>query len=483
MYESSHSSSTGDSPSFARPTRASRLRQSSSTPETESASTTDVKQSSVCAQKASKRVTDDWNPHDNRNGPLPERRLGYLKSTQSTINRFGHNEQRREQACGVLRSSFANSWDASDNRAWDTPGDSAWAAARVDSPQPTMPTKIMTQGEFKDRVERHGIALRTRLWDNTWVRDPANNVFLDHDELFDICSKGQNLGKRCLFKWLRVNRQETCESLGLHYLSDVDLGRTSVGKLAGNDMGFFDYRHTTRYQVNGALEDLILLRNRVYHFKGSVFTAPTWDQHLYNAHLLAVLFYDEETATMARALRDRLRRAAEGAAQEIETVGLLTALPFPGQFSWRPHHLDTFSKVDCDREFFGDERIHQEFSPSAIAATLEYYGNRDGRPAWAHEHDAEIILAKREESLAKVNESLANVKRLEKAGFGREIERGLESQRGRVGHQTPSARWRSASANGHRILSLHGERDHSLRNTTRRVSLSFGGAATDRSLL
>lgn len=483
MYDSSYSSSTEDLPSYARPTRASCLRQSSSTTDTERASTTNAKQSSPYAKKASKRVTNDGKPHDNRNGRLPERKPGYLMSTKSTINKFGHSEQRREQRCGVHHPSVGASWDSPDDAAWHAPDNSVWPTAKVDSPEPTMTKQIMTQEEFNDRIERHGIALRTRLWDNTWVRDPANNIFIDHDELFDICSKGQNLGKRCLFKWLRVNRPDKCELLGLHYLSDMDLGRTSVGKLTENDMGFFDYRHTTRYQVDGALEDLILLRNRVYHFKGSVFTAPTWDKHLYNAQLLAVLFYDEETATMVKSLRDRLRRAAEGAAQEIEAVGLFTALPFPGQFPWRPHHLDTISKIDCDREFHGDERVRHEFSPSAISATLEYCDNRDRRPVWDREHDEEMILAKREESLAKVEESLANVKRLEKADFGEEIAGDLESPRGRADHQTPSARWRSASVNGHRILSLHGEQDHFLRNNTRRGNFSFGGAANDRSLL
>lgn len=479
MYDSSHSSSTGDLPSYARPTRASRLRESSSTPDTGPASTTDVRQSSARAERASKRVTNDREPRDNRNGRPSENKFGYLTSTQSTINRFGHNEQIREQRCGGHHPSFAASWETPNDGAWNTNGNAAWPAARVDSPKPTMPTQIMTEEEFKDKIERHGISLRTRLWDNTWVHDPANNVFIDHDELFDICSKGQNLGKRCLFKWLRVNRPEKCELLGLHYLSDMDLGRTSVAQLAANDMGFFDYRHTTRYQVDGALEDLILLRNRVYHFKGSVFTAPTWDKHLYNAQLLAVLFYDEETATMARALRDRLRRAAEGTAQEIEAVGLFTALPFPGQFPWRPHHLDTISKIDCDREFHGDEHIRQEFSPSAIAATLEYCDNRDRRPVWDREHDEEMILAKREESLAKVEESLANVKRLENDGFGEDIARGL----GRVCHQVGSSSRRNASANGHRTVLLRGEPDHAVRNTTRRGSFSFGGAAEDRSLL
>lgn len=483
IYDSSHSSSTRGLPSYARPTRASRSRQSSSTPETEPASTKDVKQSATYAEKASQRVTHGSKPHDSRNGRLADRKVGYLMSTQSTIHKFGHNEQRREQRCGVHHPSFAASWETPDVGAWHAAQNSAWLAPRVDNPQPTMPTKIMTQEDLNDRIERHGIALRTRLWDNTWVRDPANNVFIDHDELFDIGSKGQNLGKCCLFKWLRVNRPETCERLGLHYLSDMDFGRDSVGKLAGNDMGFFDYRHTTRYQVDGALEDLILLRNRVYHFKGSGYTAPTWDTHLYNAQLLAVLFYDEETATMARALRDRLRRAAEGAAQEIETVGLFTALPFPGQFPWRPHHLDTISIIDRDRELHGDQRVGQEFSPSAIAATLEYCSNKDGRPAWDLEHDAETILARRGESLAKVEESLANVKRLEQAGFGEEIARGLGSQRGRVCHHVASVRWRNASANGHRTLSLRGEQDHFLRNTTRRGSFSVGGEAKDRSLI
>lgn len=288
----------------------------------------------------------------------------------------------------------------------------------------------MTQDEFERRTERQSIAARTRLSENGWAHKPENNVLLDHDESSDIGTKGEKLAKRCLYKWLRVNRHEKCKMQGLHCLSDMDLGRSRVNDLYEDTVGFFDYRDTTSGEVTAVLDDLVLLRNRIHHFDGSILTAPILDGHLYSAQLLSVLLYDEETAEMVRDLRDRLRYEAEGIIGEVEAVRLFAALPFCGGSAWLHHHLEMFEKVDRALELSGDEYIQQNFSPYIIAAALKYHSDRGDATEWDCEPDAEEILANREEGLARVEESLANVRRLEKSGHGKETLTRLERQRG-----------------------------------------------------
>lgn len=355
--------------------------------------------------------------------------------------------------------SLAESWDVPSNEVWGASEDEAWPAANMTSSQPPTPTQIMTQDEFERRAKRQSIAVRTRLSENAWVHKPENNVLLDHDEAFDIGSKGEKLAKQCLFKWLRVNRHDKCKLQGLHCLSDMDLGRSRVNELYEDTVGFFDYRDTTSGQVTAVLDDLVLLRNRIHHFDGSRFTAPMLEGHLHSTQLLAVLLYDEQTAMMARELRDRLRHEAEGTSREVEAVRLFAALPFCGGSPWLPHHLEIFSMVDEGLELSGDEHIRKNFSPSIIAAALEYYGNMGDYTEWDREPDVEELLANREEGLARVEASFNNVKRLEKCDGGEEGALHVDSQRGRVIHQAASSRWRSASTNGHRILWLREGQD------------------------
>ncbi|KAL2291436.1 hypothetical protein FJTKL_12837 [Diaporthe vaccinii] len=260
------------------------------------------------------------------------------------------------------------------------------------SPEPSKPTQIMAQVELEDRVELKGIALRTRLDDDAWLSDPANNIRMDHDELFDILTRAERLAKRCLWRWLRINHPGKCKRMELHYLSDMDLGRQTMESLSGCSYEMYQYRHTQSYEIHRSIEDLIRLRNRVHHFNGAGFTMEIVDEYLHDVQNLAVKLYDEESARGARGLRDTVRQIARGVAGEIEALGLLAALPFPGQYPWQHHHVELFTAIRA-RPMFGEydgAQNFQDYSSSIIAAALDW--TEAGCPQ-SPEPDVEASLA------------------------------------------------------------------------------------------
>lgn len=408
-----------------------------------------------------KLVVVDGKSYIYRNGELTARNFGYLVSTKSAINKFGYFERRREKRCGVCHPSFAES------EAWDFSIGQRPDAVIEECSQPEKPAQIISQTEFDDRIERKGIALRTRLHLDKWVWEPAYNVVIDHDELFDILWRAERLAKRCLWRWLRTNRPKKCEWYGIHYLSDMDFGRDRLSLLTFGDAELYDYRWTKSHEVMQALEELIILRNKVHHFNGSRFRISNVDEHLYDVQRLAVLLYDEETATSARGLRSRLQKEAEGVSREIEMVWLLTTLPFAGNHPWQHHHIRLFQRVSWRLGQGDDERVRSWYSPAVIAATQEYQ-ERKGYMSWDCEPD--------------VQESLANVKRLDNGGYGGALPPGSEHQRGRTTLKSCPKPWRSASTKAARSLSFRGQQAHA-RNSTRRASFCVGGSAEDRSLL
>lgn len=464
-------------PSYARPTIASRLRQSTSAtsdPKSTRPKTTDP--SSLSYRNTGNGLNlvvvngKSWLYHD---GSLVARKCGFLVSTISTINKFGFNECRREKNCGVCHPSLAEPKPSNLTDHYVMPTAASDECSEPAGPTPANPTPIMPQAEFDDMVERMGISIRTRLNRNAWAGEPANNVHLDHDELFDLLSRAERLAKRCLWRWLRINHPEKCEFRNLRYASDMDFGRSRLENLTFGETRFYDFRWTESAWVERVLDDLITLRNKVHHFNGFAFNMIDVDCYLHSAQWLAVLLYDEESATIARGLRDRLRRTAEGVAREIETIGLLTALPFAGDYPWQPHHLELFETVWWRRyNNNGDEdgRVSRQYSPAVIAAVLGYQGR------------GPYISCDRQ---PEAEESLSNVKRLEDGGY-RGVDSpgspGSESDRGRTTRQSLPSRWRSASANGPRGLPSHGEQART-RDRTRRGSICLGGSAEERSLL
>lgn len=403
------------------------------------------------------------------NGKPTPRRCGYLVSTLSAINKFGINERRREKNSGVCHPSLAQPTSSDITDCYVTPEAASDECSEAANETPANPTPIMSQAELDDRIQRVAISLRTQLYSNGWLLDPSNNVALDHDELFDLLSRAEKVAKRCLWKWLRINRPDQCYFRKLHYASDMDFSRERLTTLKFGETRLYDFRWTESACVEQVLEDLISLRNQVHHFNGLKFTIRNVDFYLYCAQWLAILLYDEESATIASGLRARLRRTAEGVAREIETIGLLTALPFAGDHPWQPHHLELFDTV-CWRRYHNkgdhDGRVSRQYSPAVIAAVLE--SRERGRyMSWDREPEAE--------------ESLSTVKRLEDGGYRGVDSPGSESDRGRTTRQSLPVRWRSASTNGPRGLPSSGEPARP-RDRTRRGSICLGGSAEGRSL-
>lgn len=247
----------------------------------------------------------------------------------------------------------------------------------------------------------------------------------------------------------------------------MDFGRDRLCLLTMGNADFYDYRWTKSNVVERVIENLIILRNQVHHFNGRGFRMWELDEHLYDVQSLGVHLYDEETATSARNLRSRLRQKAEGVVQEIETVWLLTALPFAGDYSWQYHYIELFQRVHSRLGGVDDDRVRRQYSLAVISAMQEYW-KREAYMSWDCELD--------------VQQSLDNVKRLENAGYGGVIPSGSENQRGRITQKNLQKPWRSASTNGTRGLSFREQQAHA-RDSTRRASFCIGGSAENRSFL
>lgn len=464
-HSHNHSPVAIETPSYARPTRASRLRRSQSpashTESTKSLGLFSSSSSSDNSTNSPKHVVIRGKPCVYQMGKLIEQDYGFLMSTEATINRFGDMERYREERCGIFRPSLPTSWGSS-------PSPTALTEiARHKRPEPPKPTQIMSREELQDMTERKGIELRTRLDDDDWLSDPANNIRMDHDELFDILSRAERLAKRCLWRWFRVNHPNTCIRTGLNYLSDMDLGRATMESLSNRGYKMLQYRHTESHEVHRSIQDVIQLRNRVHHFNGMWLTMEIVDEYLYDVQNLAVNLYDEESARGARDLRDRLRQDAEGVAGEIEALWLLIALPFAEQNPWQPHHVESFRALRASPFPFGgfySAHTSTENVPLVISAAYEW-------------HEAGCPPSPEPDIAA----SLANVRRLENGGHPGMILTESEKSHLPAVHQTSPPRPRSSSMGGSRGFSLRGqqtqEQSH-VRNSKRRASFSIGNAAT-----
>ncbi|KAG6355187.1 hypothetical protein INS49_004268 [Diaporthe citri] len=319
-----------ESPSFARSTRASRVRESP-----KPVSTTRTVPSSPSANSTangSRIVVVDGKSYVYRNGELTMMSFGYLVSTKSAINKFGHFERRREERSGVCHPAFA------EPEPWDFSCYVEPKAVSEECSQPAKSTQIISQAEFDDGIERKGIALRTQLRLDGWAWEPANIVVIDHDELFDILWKAERLAKRCLWRWLRTNRPRECEWYGIHYLSDMDLGRDRLNLLTFGDAEFLQL----------PVDDVAF-----HHFNGHGFRMAHVDKHLYDVQRLGFLLYDEETTLSARSLRHRLRTKAEG------------------EYPWQPHHVELFKRALMRLCEGDDDRVRRQYSPAIIGAMEE----------------------------------------------------------------------------------------------------------------
>jgi hypothetical protein len=314
----------GRSPSYAQPTKASRLRSCPSAPS--STTSTSSASTSPPSTPTTSTSTSPW-PSDNwvigvptagaitvggkdciyEDGKLKVMQFGFLKNTMSRIN---YEMARYELYPRKLPHT----------RDWMSDRDCV-------SPERGLPAqqhRIMEHAYSEDEAIRGLIATRTRLADKEWMKDIAN-VYINHDRAYEILFEALTLAKRCVWQWAR-----TRGSSQFKYLSDIDFGRDRITPV---------FSHMP-FAVDRKLEDLISMRNRVCHFQGGSEHASNLDHHIENVQEFAVLLHDEESAHMARELRDKVRTETEKALEEIETLTMLSSLPGAGDL-WLEHQSDT----------------------------------------------------------------------------------------------------------------------------------------------
>ncbi|KAG6355186.1 hypothetical protein INS49_004267 [Diaporthe citri] len=241
--------------------------------------------------------------------------------------------------------------------------------------QPANTLRIMSQTEWDDLVTQKAIAVQTRLTDKAWIRGSAYTVYIDHDILFDILSSTETLAKHCLWGWMRARRPDQCRRW-IGYRSDIDFGRerltTLLDRLPSN---VFNFRHTRHWQVTSRLNRLIGLRNFLHHFHGRRNNVCHMDDYVETVQKLAVLLYDEEAASRARALRDRLREESERTLREIENFMLLTSLPEAGD-TWKPHHADLIEDAALE---LSRGVLTYSYPPIVYAAAREWASHHRSR--------------------------------------------------------------------------------------------------------
>lgn len=267
--------------------------------------------------------------------------FGYLKPTVASRHKdqisASMRIRPRPTPRNVQTKTNSCSWGYSTDRSCET--DCSEETEESEEPQPANSLRIMSQTEWDDLITQKAIAIRTRLADNAWNRGSAYTVYIDHDMLFDILSSTETLAKRCLWGWMRAHRPDQCRRW-IGYQSDIDFGREALTTLLDRlSRNTFSFRHTQFWQVTSKLNRLIDMRNDLHHFHGGRRNVCHMDEYVETVQKLAVLLYDEEAASRARALRDRLREEAERTLREIETSMLLTSLPEAGD-TWKPHHAD-----------------------------------------------------------------------------------------------------------------------------------------------
>lgn len=373
-------------PSYARSTMTSRLRRLSSVSSSRSTSPGTYPSPSPPATPATpKYLSINGKSCAYKDGELHVMKFHYLKSTVASRRRDEYPLWRIHHRSAPLnnqKTSDATTWGYSTDRSCET--DCAEEITDPEEPQQANTLRIMSQTEWDDLVAQKAIAIRTRLADKAWISGSAYTVYIDHDILFEILSGTETLAKRCLWGWMRAHRPDQCRRW-VGYRSDIDFGRERLTTLLDRlPSSIFNFRHTQSWQVTSKLHCLIDLRNFLHHFHGRRSNVCHMDQYVETVQKLAVLLYDEEAASRARGLRDRLRGEAERTLREIETFMLLTSLPEAGD-TWKPHHADLIQDAafELNRGVLTDS-----YPPIVYAAARE----------WASRHRSRSFGVSRPES-------------------------------------------------------------------------------------
>lgn len=372
-------------PSYARSTTTSRLRSLASSASS-SRSTSPGTDWSPSPPTPPKYLSINGKSCAYKDGELYVTRFDYLKSTVASRHRDEISLSRirhRPILPDAQKTSEASTWSYSTDQSCDA--DCSEEPEELEEPQPAHSLRIMSQTEWDDLITQKAIAIRTRLADKAWIRGSAYTVYIDHDILFDILSSTETLAKRCLWGWMRTHQPDQCRRW-IGYRSDIDFGRerltTLLDRLPSN---IFKFRHTRHWQVTSKLNRLIDLRNFLHHFHGRRNNVCHMDDYVEIVQKLAVLLYDEEAASRARALRDMLRGEAERTLREIETFMLLTSLPEAGD-TWKPHHADLIQDAvfELDRGVLTDS-----YPPIVYATAREWASHRRSRTFGVAQHELE----------------------------------------------------------------------------------------------
>lgn len=362
-------------PSYARPTASSRLRSSPSSC-SGSRSTSPSTDRSPSPIRRPKIVRINKKSCVLKDGKLDLMEFGYLRPTVASRYRDEDSLLKRDRlrrgSSKIDKTTEASSWGYSSDPWYDVDEsggkEELWHSEKLEEIEPENTLRIMSERELDDLVTQKGIAKRTRLDDDGWTRGSAHRVYIDHDTLFDILSGAEALAKRCLWEWLHTHRTYECR-LWVGYLSDVDFGRERLMTMLRRlPTDCFTHRHTQSSQVCCELIRLINLRNYLHHFNGHRQLVHRMDDSLKIVQALAVLLYDEESASQARALRDRLRDAAQLTVAEIETFMMLKSLPESGDL-WKPHHMDLIRDA---ADGLDENPAACYFSPIAYVAAREW---------------------------------------------------------------------------------------------------------------
>lgn len=362
-------------PSYARSTMTSRLRSLESSASSSRSTSPDTDWSPRPPTQP-KYLSINGKSCAYKDGELYVTRFNYLKSTVASRHRDELSLLRtrhRPTPPDAQKTSEVSTRSYSTDGLCDT--DCSEETEELEEPQTANSLRIMSQTEWDDLVTQKAIAIRTRLADKAWTRGSSYTVYIDHDILFDILSSTEALAKRCLWGWMRAHRPDQCRCW-IGYRSDIDFGRerltTLLDRLPSN---VFNFRHTRHWQVTSKLNRLIELRNFLHHFHGRRNNVCRMDDYVEIVQKLAVLLYDEDAASRARALRDRLRGESERTLREIETFMLLTSLPEAGD-TWKPHHADLIQ----DAAFELDRGVlTYTYPPIVYEAAREWASHRRSR--------------------------------------------------------------------------------------------------------
>ncbi|KAI1760637.1 hypothetical protein GGR53DRAFT_525901 [Hypoxylon sp. FL1150] len=178
--------------------------------------------------------------------------------------------------------------------------------------------------------------------------------------------------------------------LGPH---SVKLGKLEIDAYIGECADKVDLSlcGTPSSTVHYCLLGLIDLRNGLCHPNGNAYQIVNHvDSFLRRVELFTLALRDEERTARARSLRDKLRRLAEEAFDEINCFSLFAALPFVNEADthWESHHVEIFTLL---LHYHTRGWWHQAGGEFEGPCPDQYRGILDVAIAWATTNKPELL--------------------------------------------------------------------------------------------